>query len=129
MAKTGQAETHSRDDIAIDDYRELLVEQRKRILDMYQHDLKLGKQRADEGPEDLVDQANNAYNREFMFQLSGNERQLLIQIEEAMERLEKGKYGICIECETEIAEPRLQAVPWARFCIDCQEKEEKGLLD
>lgn len=108
--------------------RSRLEEQKQEILDLYQQDLKVGKKAADQSGEDLVDRANSAYNREFMFSLTGTERQLLIQIEEALVRLDNEIYGVCVHCSNPVSEQRLQAVAWARYCIDCQELEEKGLL-
>ncbi len=106
-----------------------LGEQREEILSMYEHDLKVGQQNADDGAEDIVDRANNAYNREFMLSLSGSERQILLEIEGALERIESGDYGVCFNCSEKIARRRLQAVPWARYCIDCQELVEQGILE
>ncbi len=102
--------------------------QRQEILDMYEHDLKVGQQKSDEGAEDIVDRANSAYNREFMLSISGSERQILKEIEGALDRIESGEYGVCGACEEKIPAKRLQAVPWARYCIDCQELVEQGLL-
>lgn len=109
--------------------REKLLEKRQDILDLYRSDLAAGQASADEGTEDIVDRANNSYNREFMFSLSDTERQLLFQVDEALGRMEVGTYGECAHCNRKIGERRLEAVPWARYCIDCQELKEKGLLE
>ncbi len=106
-----------------------LAEQREEILNMYEHDLRVGQENADDGAEDIVDRANNAYNREFMLSLSGSERQILLEIEGALVRIESGEYGVCSNCGEKIARRRLQAVPWARYCIDCQELVEQGILE
>ena len=111
-----------------EDLRQQLIVQRQEIMDLYEHDLREGQRASDEGSEDVVDRANSAYNREFMFSLSGTERDTLFMIEEALERLDSGGYGTCNHCSDEIPPARLKAVPWARYCIDCQELEEKGLL-
>ena len=111
----------------VDAWRERLVKQQEEILSLYQHDLRVGQAASDEGTEDIVDRANNAYNREFMFALSGTERQILREIERALERLEDGSFGQCANCSEKIPQARLQAVPWARYCIDCQERAEQGL--
>ena len=50
-------------------------------------------------------------------------------INEALERIEDKEYGVCQNCEEPINPKRLEAVPWARYCINCQELREKGLLD
>lgn len=109
--------------------RQRLVEQREEIVGVYNSDLRRGQEAGDEGTEDIVDRANNAYNRELTFSLSDSERQKLLLIEEALNRLNQGRYGMCTHCGQKIAEGRLQVVPWARYCIDCQELQEKGLLE
>ena len=105
-----------------------LEQKREEIVDLYQHDLEVGQSNGSDGADDLVDRANNAYNREFMLALSGTERDLLRDIDEALERLEQGRHGICEPCGNAIPQARLKAVPWARYCIDCQERVEQGLL-
>jgi DnaK suppressor protein len=112
-----------------DALRDRLLKQKQEILDMYNQDLKAGQESADDGTDDLVDRANAAYNRELMFSLSDSERTLLRQIEEALNRMRASAYGRCANCGQTIALPRLEAVPWARFCINCQELAEKGMLN
>jgi DnaK suppressor protein len=109
--------------------RERLLKQKQEILDLYNQDLKAGQESADDGTDDLVDRANAAYNRELMFSLSDAERTMLLQIEDALKRMHLGAYGRCTNCSRTIAVLRLEAVPWARFCIDCQELAEKGMLE
>ena len=108
--------------------RERLEQQRSDIMSLYQNDVRAGQESTDEGTEDIVDRANNSYNRELMFSLSDNERQRLLDIDKAIERIDDGSYGRCSNCGTEIAEKRLEAVPWTRYCIDCQELAEQGML-
>lgn len=113
----------------IESLRERLEEEKQRILDMYESDLKAGQQSSDFGTEDLVDQANAAWNREFNFALSDGERKQLLLIEAALQRLDDGTYGFCLHSGEAIALPRLEAVPWARYTVDVQEKIEKGLIE
>jgi DnaK suppressor protein len=108
--------------------RDRLRNQRQEIVNMYKQDVRAGQESADDGTEDIVDRANNSYNRELMFSLSDGERQLVLQIEAALRRMDDGAYGRCANCGQTIAILRLEAVPWARFCIDCQELAEKGML-
>lgn len=112
----------------LDSIRQRLAQQKTEILNQYQQDLKIGQASNEDGTEDIVDRANNAYNRELTFSISDGERSMLLLIEEAQERLDQGSFGSCTHCGTPISELRLQAIPWARYCIDCQEREEKGLL-
>ena len=128
MSTTKQSNKSAAAKNGFQEFRELLTVQRKEIMDLYEHDLKEGQRAVDEGSEDVVDRANRAYNSELMLALSGTERETLFQIEEAIERLDEGGFGSCTNCESEIPEARLKAVPWARYCISCQELEEKGLL-
>lgn len=109
--------------------REKLEKKREDILAMYRRDLKSGQEATDENTDDLVDRANNAYNRELNFALSGNERVLLFQVEESLKRLDAETFGRCVNCGRALTRARLEALPWARYCIDCQELQEKGLLE
>ncbi|MFL6234857.1 MAG: TraR/DksA family transcriptional regulator [Thermoanaerobaculia bacterium] len=130
MAKTEKAKATV--EVPQDRYqalRQRLQNQRDEILNMYKQDLRAGQESADDGTEDIVDRANNAYNRELMFSLSDTERNTLLQIENALRRMDEGTYGRCSNCGQNIALPRLEALPWARFCVDCQEMAEKGLLE
>ena len=110
-------------------FRVALEEKRVAFVDLYRHDLKVGQSASDEGTEDLVDIANKAYDRELMLRLSDTERTMIFEVDEALTRLEAGTFGRCENCSDEIGEQRLNAVPWARYCIRCQERKELGLLD
>ncbi len=79
--------------------------------------------------QDIADRASSSYQKEFLFHQSNNERQLLQMVEGALSRIREGTFGECISCGNEINPKRLEAVPWTRHCIECQEKLEKGLLD
>jgi len=134
VAKTEKAKTSTAavPEMTQDRYEALsnrLRDQRQEIVNMYNQDVRAGQESADDGTEDIVDRANNSYNRELMFSLSDSERLLLLQIEEALNRMNAGTYGRCTNCGNPIHPLRLEAVPWARFCIDCQELAEKGLLE
>lgn len=109
--------------------RESLGQKRTELIGFYEHDIRVGKESNDVSSDDFADRANNSYNRELMFSLSDAERGMLLQVEAALERLESGDFGQCTNCKRPIGEPRLNAVPWARYCIDCQERDEKGLLN
>ncbi len=113
----------------IQNLRRSLEEKRQELLSLYEHDVRVGQESTDDNADDFADRANNSYNRELMFTLSDGEREMLIKVDEAFARLASGEYGSCQHCETEIGLARLQAVPWARFCIACQEQEEQGLLE
>ena len=79
--------------------------------------------------QDPADIASNAYTKDLLFSQSTNERNILKLVHEALKRIESGEYGFCAHCEEEIQEKRLEAVPWARHCIKCQDLQERGLLE
>lgn len=78
---------------------------------------------------DEADKSSVASMREFTITRVDLSRQTLRQIQEAIERIHNGEYGHCLNCGEPITAKRLAAVPWARYCVKCQEMKEKGLLD
>jgi len=77
---------------------------------------------------DVVDQALDERDQEFALLLTDREKEKLFSVDEALEKLRTGTYGICEECGELIAPRRLAALPLAKFCLDCQtslEKEKK----
>ncbi len=78
---------------------------------------------------DPVDLAVRNYSKNVMLAVSENESKQLALIDEAILRIDDDEYGLCQNCEKEINPKRLAAIPWARYCLDCQELLEKGLLD
>lgn len=77
---------------------------------------------------DLGDQATAETDRNFMLRLRGREQRLLKKIDQALERVEVGTFGICEDCGNEINLKRLEARPVTTMCIDCktlQEEEER----
>ncbi|MBP7678008.1 MAG: TraR/DksA family transcriptional regulator, partial [Thermoanaerobaculia bacterium] len=96
------------------------------------HDLSRNRQVTDESvdeqAQDMVDRATSAYTREFAFSLSESDRRTLLLIDQALLRLDQGTYGTCVHCQGHVQEKRLEAVPWARHCLECQELQDKGLL-
>jgi DnaK suppressor protein len=100
----------------------------RELHESFERDKAAGNASPDDGIQDLADKAASAYSKELNFSLSDGERNLLMQIDEAFNRMKDGSYGTCTNCGTVIGEKRLQAVPWTPFCIDCQELQEKGML-
>ncbi len=78
---------------------------------------------------DPVDLAVRNYSKNVMLAVSENESRQLALIDEALVRIEDDEYGVCQNCEKDIVPKRLAAIPWARYCIDCQQLVEQGLLD
>lgn len=78
---------------------------------------------------DPVDLAVRNYSKNVQLAVSENESKQLTLIDEALLRIEDGEYGLCQNCEKDINPKRLAAIPWARYCLDCQSLLEQGLLD
>ena len=113
------------------------LEQFKKHLEQRQQELRRVVSRTQEdgriadaeSAQDIADRAANSYTKEFLFAQSNNDRQLLGMVENALGRIREGTFGECINCGNEINPKRLEAVPWTRYCIECQEKLEKGTLE
>jgi DnaK suppressor protein len=74
---------------------------------------------------DIEEQSVDDFVQEVDFALMEMKSETLKQIDEALHRLEQGSYGRCVECDAEIAEARLKALPFARLCRSCQEQQEE----
>ncbi|HMK48517.1 MAG TPA: RNA polymerase-binding protein DksA [Thermodesulfovibrionales bacterium] len=114
--------------------REKKIQEIRKILHMQRKELLVGAMEAlNELPgqtvfPDLGDQATAEIDRNFMLRLKGREQKLLKKIEEALDRMEHGVFGICDKCGQEINIKRLEARPVTTMCIECktlQEEEEK----
>jgi DnaK suppressor protein len=105
--------------------RERLTEMKKQILREISEDLRHGREGAKDDGMDTYDLASEERDREINFILSDREREKLQSVEEALERIEEGSYGMCDNCESEIAVGRLEAMPFTRLCVSCQAEREK----
>src|SRR5437016_689616 len=114
----------------LEKYRKKLLEKRKEIINEFQKNVTYRREStADDGTQDIADKATMAYNKEFLFSLTDAERDLLQMIDESLARIEGGEFGICSNCSNDIKPTRLEAVPWAKYCLNCQELQEQGLLE
>ncbi|HVT04251.1 MAG TPA: TraR/DksA family transcriptional regulator [Thermoanaerobaculia bacterium] len=113
---------------AHDTFRDALLKKQQQMLDSFNRDRAAGNAQPDDGIQDLADKAASAYSKELNFSLSDSDRETLVFIEEALDRIDAGVYAVCTNCGVTIGDRRLAAVPWTPFCIDCQELQEKGLL-
>lgn len=109
-------------------YEAKLIEHRNALLGMVERTEDYGREADREVSQDPADKASNSYTKELLFSQSTNERNTLKLIEEAIARVEDGDYGDCLNCGKEIQPKRLDAIPWAPYCRDCQELVEQGLL-
>jgi DnaK suppressor protein len=110
-----------------DEFRKLLAAKKESIIRKLTDTITESKEMESNVAQDLVDKAETSYTKEFLLSLSDGERDQLLQIDEALKRLEHGEFGVCQVCTKEIGDKRLKAIPWTPLCIDCQEKAEEEL--
>lgn len=109
-------------------YRKKLVEKHRQLVDEVGKSSLYGKGQEDDSIKDLGDQAATAYTREFLFELGNGDRRLLKEVVTALQKIDEGSFGACERCGEAIGEKRLEALPFARYCIGCQrgiEEEER----
>jgi len=109
-------------------FKKRLLSKQNELLRSVTESEKHGREADEEATQDIADKAANSYTKEFLFHLSDENRRVLQLISEALERMKSGSYGLCPECEQEVQQKRLEAMPWARHCIGCQEKQDNGEL-
>lgn len=109
-------------------YKKKLTQRREELARGILRTEQEGREADDDPTVDLADKAANSYTKEFLFGETHNYRSLLQLVDEALDRIKDGTYGECTSCHEELQQKRLEAVPWTRYCIACQEKREKGQL-
>ena len=101
----------------------------KRMLAMKQAELSEGLRNRDEivieKTPDALDEVQLAGERELAIRNLDREANLLRQVRDALRRIADGSYGVCLHCEEEIKPKRLDAVPWTKYCIRCQEAADR----
>ena len=104
--------------------RETLETMKSQLLAEIQQDLKQGREASKDEGMDTYDLASEEREREINLILTDRDRGKLQAIEDALERIQQGSYGVCESCEAEVAEGRLQAMPFTRLCVQCQADRE-----
>ena len=102
-------------------FSDMLIRKREDILHMVKQK---GSDVATSDIGDELDVASQTFEREMMFELTNGERVVLDDIEAALRKIEKNDFGICESCHKKIPALRLKAMPWARYCIECQSRTE-----
>jgi DnaK suppressor protein len=109
-------------------YRKRLESKQEELVRLVAKTEQDGRSVDEDVTQDIADKAANSYTKEFLFHQSDDNRRILLLVQEAIGRIKSGEYGLCVACQEEVQVKRLEAVPWARHCIECQEKQEQGLL-
>lgn len=130
VEKSGRQQPYSEDRLMnkrqLERYRKLLTAKREELLQL----VKAARTSEQEGgvkdAPDLGDRALSTVIRDLSYQLTVGERQLVRRIDDALDRIESKEFGSCLECGKKVQPGRLDAVPWARHCIECQELQDRG---
>src|SRR6201996_916961 len=105
----------------------------KKILEDRQRELELVVRNRDaitiEKSADALDEVQHAAERELAIRNLDRESNLLRNVRLALRRIDDGSFGICLHCEEDISPKRVAAVPWAPFCIQCQEQADRNQDD
>ena len=105
--------------------RETLQEMRAQLLRTVEANLHEGREVSKDEGMDTYDLASDARDREINLILTDRDRDKLQAIDDALARIDGGTYGVCESCESDVAEGRLEALPFTRLCITCQAEREK----
>lgn len=114
---------------SISKMRELLVKRRDALRRALDGDLSLLRQLREQSGSDVVDAALDAAQDEISSQLAEVESRELGSIDKALLRMKQGVYGSCEVCTDKIPLLRLNALPYATMCIECQQAAENGTLE
>jgi len=122
--KSAQRHVHNSDH-----FKTILLSKRNEVLKNFselEHEFQ--RTEIDKGPRlpsHPAEMGTDNFDLENTLELLEGERNILNDIDRALERLEKGTYGLCESCQKHISLKRLQAIPWTRFCVNCADKKEK----
>ena len=128
-AKTRAEETKGLEKIdkkTIARFKKILLKEREQIVGEVKQIVESSKEMGQDGIQDIGDEAANIYNKQVLLSLNENERLRLKEVDEALDRIENGTYGICEECGGPISLKRLEVRPVAKYCVPCLTKLEKG---
>jgi DnaK suppressor protein len=109
----------------IQKFRDILSQKQEELSDIV-HRKKEEQEFQQEEPEigDEADIATRSVEKELLFDITDSEKQNLDGIEAALRKIEKGVFGRCESCQKTIPRLRLEVMPWARYCIQCQSRNE-----
>jgi DnaK suppressor protein len=109
-------------------YKDRLLQHKKSLESSTLTAVEQGRETIAEDAQDAADQAVFSYQKELLFTRGTHDHGQLAMVKSALQRLKEGGFGKCAHCGAQIGAKRLEAVPWTPYCIDCQEKVERGEL-
>lgn len=109
-------------------FKKILLKEREQIVGEVKQTYESSQEVGQDGIQDIGDEAANIYNKQILLSLNESERKRLQEVDEALDRIANGTYGICEECGEPISLKRLEVRPVAKYCVACLSKMEKGRL-
>jgi DnaK suppressor protein len=109
----------------IERFKKILLKEREEIIGDVKQIYESSQAVGQDGIQDIGDEAANVYNKQILLTLNENERLRLKEVDEALDRIETGTYGICEECGEPIGLKRLEVKTVAKYCVPCKTKLEK----
>ena len=100
-------------------FKKILLKEREQIVGEVKQIVESSKEMGQDGIQDIGDEAANIYNKQVLLSLNENERMRLQEVDESLDRIENGTYGICEECGEPIGLKRLEVRPVAKYCVPC----------
>jgi DnaK suppressor protein len=107
-------------------FKKILLKEREQTVGEVKQIVESSKEMGQDGIQDIGDEAANIYNKQVLLSLNENERTRLQEVDEALDHIGNGTYGICEECGGPISLKRLEVRPVAKYCVPCLTTLEKG---
>jgi len=126
LAKAALDQKKGLDKKTLQRLKKILLKEREEIIGGVKQIYESSKEIGQDGIQDIGDEAANIYNKQILLSLNENERIRLQEVDEALDRLANGTYGICEECGGPVGLKRLEVRPVAKYCVPCKTKLEKA---
>lgn len=110
-------------------YKDLLIRKRTEIMgdvESMEDEALMSGDRMSHTPNHMAEQGSDVYGQTLSLDIAASQRKLVVEIEQALERIENGTYGVCVMMGTPIGKARLDAKPWAKYCIEAARRMERG---
>jgi DnaK suppressor protein len=126
LTKTASDQKKELDKKTLQRFKKVLLKEREEIIGGVKQIFESSKEIGQDGIQDIGDEAANIYTKQILLSLNENERLRLQEVDDALDRIESGTYGVCEECGGPIGLKRLEVRPIAKYCVPCKTNLEKA---
>ena len=105
--------------------KEMLLKKREDLVQEISRRSKASTESGAQDIGDILDSVSEERTRELDMILTDREKRKLAQIDDAIDRIDENTYGLCEDCGVKIPKARLKVLPFAKYCVECQEKNER----